>query len=423
MNSETIIQILETNCSSPRQIALLRRTFLEEYNGLPSLLVPIIQDSVKEFLKVVHTAETDSALRISDEAATCHLGRLLDLQPQLTQNDAILGEEIQRAQSQHTFSQLIQYDVTRFETLEQQEDVMEMQDKACELVTKRQASLPYTVDELCARLPMALNVAPAGPGNAIEILIHQVTDRQSAQEDVGFGKSHKFSELFECCDLSQAQRISVLWPSAVVLSRWLVTEPFVLKGKRVLELGAGCGLTGLVAASLQQRDCFQEHGGSVVLTDFNATVLKNLQRNINLNDLSSLNCNTVGLDFYHKQTSDDGWQDTNGNLHELVDVVLAADMICQPEDAVASAQTIHDVLVPGGKAYVVCADAAHRFGVGEFDSACRNVGLQIETKDVKCLYDGEFLKSGLDVTSGYVDGMSLTIYFLSKPNERLWSSP
>lgn len=216
--------------------------------------------------------------------------------------------------------------------------------------------------------------------------------------------------------ISHAQCVPVLWPSAVILSRWLVTNPLVLQGKRVLELGAGCGLTGLVAASLQRKYPIDSRS-SVLLTDFNATVLKNLQRNIDLNDLSSSssssNCSTVGLDFYHKQNGD-GWHDMDGNSHELVDVVLAADMICQPEDAVASAQTIHDLLVSGGKAYVVCADAMHRFGVSEFESACRNVGLQIEIEDVKNLHNGEFLKSGLDVTSGYVDGMSLTMYFLSK---------
>lgn len=177
-----------------------------------------------------------------------------------------------------------------------------------------------------------------------------------------------------------------------------------------MELGAGCGLTGLVAACLQQRDPTEYE--SVILTDFNATVLQNLQRNIALNDLS-LNCSAVGLDFYQTQNGE-SWEDMKGNFHDRVDVILAADIICQAEDAVASAQTIHGVLVPGGKAYVVCADAMHRFGVGDFETACKNVGLHVEKRDVKSLYSGELLKSGLDVTSGYVDDMSLTMYFISK---------
>lgn len=43
----------------------------------------------------------------------------------------------------------------------------------------------------------------------------------------------------------------ILWPSAVVLSEWMRKHPQVFQGRRrVLELGAGLGLCGLVAASL-----------------------------------------------------------------------------------------------------------------------------------------------------------------------------
>jgi hypothetical protein len=189
MNSENIIELLETNISSPRQIAVLRRKFLDEYDGLASLLIPIIHNAVKAYLNVVRAAESDSTFRIFDDAASCYLSRLFELQVHLTQKDAILGEELQRAQSHQTISQLIQYDVTRLERLEQQEDVMDMQDKACQVASKRQPSLPYTIDELKARLPVLLDIAPAISGQSIQILIHQVTDRQSAQEDVGFGKS------------------------------------------------------------------------------------------------------------------------------------------------------------------------------------------------------------------------------------------
>lgn len=194
MDPESIIQLLETNCSSPRQIASLRRKFLDGHDGLPSLLVPITQESVETFLDFIQKAEVDSTLRISTDAASRYLCRLLELQSQLMQNDAILGEEIQRAQSQHVLFQLIQYDVTRLESLEQQEDVMEVQDRACQIVTKRHSSLPFTVDELKARLPVLIDVTPARPGKTVQILIHQVTARQSAQEDVGFGKCLALAE-------------------------------------------------------------------------------------------------------------------------------------------------------------------------------------------------------------------------------------
>lgn len=185
-----------------------------------------------------------------------------------------------------------------------------------------------------------------------------------------------------------------MWPSAVVLSRWLASNPTFVTGKRCLELGAGCGLVGLAAARLQQKhviisggnrsennECEQQSPcGCVILTDFNKSVLENLKRNVDLNDVAE-QCQVSGLDFYEQKgsMSDDKttttWRDIDGVQHEQVDVVLAADMICQPDDAYASARTIHDCLRIGGRAVVVCADASHRFGVDHFEDACRQVGL------------------------------------------------
>lgn len=219
-----------------------------------------------------------------------------------------------------------------------------------------------------------------------------------------------------------------MWPSAVVLSQWLVTNPSVVRGKRVLEIGAGCGLTGLVAARLQKQyskecanhltDPFMSDGQrqrqEVILSDFNTTVLQNLQRNIALNNVTD-NCSVTGLDFYQQSgTSHNCWKDMNGVEQRQVDVVLAADMICQPADAVGAANTLHDVLLPGGRAIVVCADAAHRFGVDIFEVECRRVGLDIIARDVGDMYEGKLYSSGLEQTAGYVEGMSLTMFFLEK---------
>jgi predicted nicotinamide N-methyase len=215
----------------------------------------------------------------------------------------------------------------------------------------------------------------------------------------------------------------VMWPSAVVLSQWLVTNPSVVRGKRVLEIGAGCGLTGLVAARLQQKynaltlTLTDEPlpPQEVILSDFNTTVLQNLQRNVVLNDLTEgCRVSVMGLDFYQQCGTSLCWRDMNGVEHEQVDVVLAADMICQPADAVGAANTIYDALRPGGRAIVVCADAAHRFGVDIFPAECRRVGLEIIARDVGGMYEGKLLSFGLEQTTGYVEGMSLTMFFLEK---------
>jgi predicted nicotinamide N-methyase len=56
----------------------------------------------------------------------------------------------------------------------------------------------------------------------------------------------------------------VLWPAAIALAHEIATRAAQFRGKTVLELGAGTGLPGLVAASL---------GASVVQTDRNELIL------------------------------------------------------------------------------------------------------------------------------------------------------
>lgn len=221
-----------------------------------------------------------------------------------------------------------------------------------------------------------------------------------------------------------------MWPSAVVLSRWLALNPAIVCNRRCLELGAGCGLVGLVAARLQKRhDKNYPSSGlelvgrqtlpspCVILTDFNKMVLDNLRINVALNDLSD-RCQVLGLDFYEQTgKSEASWIDMGGVFHEQVDVVLAADMICQPDDAYASANTIRDCLRHGGRAYVVSADALHRFGVDHFETACSHVGLDVvRIEEVDQMYGGKLrlLSGGIRQTSGYVEGMKLKIFTIEK---------
>ena len=98
--------------------------------------------------------------------------------------------------------------------------------------------------------------------NCASIFISQVTKRQSAQADVGF----------------------FMWPSAIVLSCWLVSNPHVLQVKSIVELGVGCGLVGITAAhSIAQKN---NHESSVkqevIITNMNKVVLENIAQNIHL---------------------------------------------------------------------------------------------------------------------------------------------
>jgi predicted nicotinamide N-methyase len=216
-----------------------------------------------------------------------------------------------------------------------------------------------------------------------------------------------------------------MWPSAVALSRWLMTNPSAVCGKRVLEIGAGCGLTGLVAARLQKQwdadssnvlDQQQQQRQGVIISDFNTTVLQNLQHNVVLNSVDDI-CNVVGLDFYQQSGTASSWKGMDGAARDQVDVVLAADMICQLSDAVGAANTVHDALLPGGTGIVVCADAAHRFGVDRFHAECQRVGLETSVQDLGELNKGKLLSMGFEQTAGYVEGMRLLLFLLKKPQQ------
>lgn len=303
------------------------------------------------------------------------LSRVLELYVLIAEKDPTLAEELGRQGSHNALSKLIRCDTSALlsmqeEDEEQEEDsitdaIMALQDLACQIASLSSARFPlrtspFSLEELKDRLPRCISFAAAGSSssndnntkadNQYSILIQQVTTRQSAQEDVGF----------------------VLWPSAVALSEWLLSHPDVLQNSRsILELGAGCGLVGLLAAQLAISNTnyrvdgeATEDGGNdlntkIIISDFNSIVLENMKRNIDLNGVQKTTTSQK-LDFY-KQTGDrEYWvSDDEATPQEQVDLILAADMICQPSDAVAAANSIHDALKPSGKAIVICADGKH----------------------------------------------------------------
>ena len=216
----------------------------------------------------------------------------------------------------------------------------------------------------------------------------------------------------------------VMWPSAVMLSRWLARNPSIVLGGRgggaaeasaaaegdILELGAGCGLVGLTAAALLRRDRLRREddeetdqeedededggdveGGKVIFTDYNPAVLENLERNLRLNRLDGGRSSVVGLDFFDQSSPADGtgsigsarpgWIGMDGTRRRPVRLVLAAEILCYSNDAALVAGTLEGALCEGGRAILLGPDSTHRFGVEEFPEACRNLGLTVRITD------------------------------------------
>ncbi|HEY4178682.1 MAG TPA: 50S ribosomal protein L11 methyltransferase [Kofleriaceae bacterium] len=120
----------------------------------------------------------------------------------------------------------------------------------------------------------------------------------------------------------------VLWPSAIALAHELATRD--LRGKRILELGAGTGLPGIIAASL---------GAHVVQTD---------RQNVALH-VSKLNAarNKVALDQRIADWTE--WTET-----EVFDLIIGSDILYAEPLHTHLEKIFAANLAPGGS--IVIAD-------------------------------------------------------------------
>ena len=119
------------------------------------------------------------------------------------------------------------------------------------------------------------------------------------------------SELDEQRYLSEERSVApygfALWPAAIALAHELASRAGDLAGKRVLELGSGTGLPGIVAATF---------GARVVQTDRHDAALELGRSNAERNRARSIE---------HRLADWTAWTDT-----ERYDLILGADVIYAP---------------------------------------------------------------------------------------------
>eukprot|EP00124_Ichthyophonus_hoferi_P001234 Ihof_evm1s60 gene=Ihof_evmTU1s60 len=133
-----------------------------------------------------------------------------------------------------------------------------------------------------------------------------------------------------------------VWEGAIVLSRYLErTLQTGMKGLRVLEIGAGMGLVGLMAGLLEAREVF--------LTDAFDHVLHRLMRNVERTEECT-------FDTVHVEKLDWTTPEKFCAEHGQFDLVLGADVIYKDELTAPLLQTLRMMIKPGGRAVIANGD-------------------------------------------------------------------
>lgn len=145
----------------------------------------------------------------------------------------------------------------------------------------------------------------------------------SWEEEVAFSPAGGHAAFkVKICELPMADGVHAstgcqLWSSSIVLARELMGRPQIVEKRRVLEVGAGCGLLGLAVSRLARQ---------TLITDGDEEVVRNLARNIDLNrslwsDDSSLGDVTSRV-LRWEELLDDPWP-----CEDHVEVIVASDII------------------------------------------------------------------------------------------------
>lgn len=156
-----------------------------------------------------------------------------------------------------------------------------------------------------------------------------------------------------------------VWVVAHIMCRRLSRDASLVRGRRVLEIGAGCGVCGIVAA--------QQGAAAVVLTDNVPAVLDNLRACIHLNGAADEKRWDDGA--MHVRHLD--WEESlhpgsaaNANactpsrhgdgapkvaMDDTFDVILGTDVLYEPDMASLVAAVLTHRLRPGGEAHICCA--------------------------------------------------------------------
>ena len=160
-------------------------------------------------------------------------------------------------------------------------------------------------------------------------------------------------------ELPGAEIGSISWAGGEVLSRYLIQNRGCVAGLRVIELGCGLGVAGLVARLVG--------AASVTLTDKGS-----------LHDIASDNvaANADALNgSVFVRTLD--WKDTEAAAANDYDVILGADVVYTDEGSVSLAKLLDTLMSPRGSARCALIAYKERGAGPAFWAALKSTGLTV----------------------------------------------
>jgi len=178
-----------------------------------------------------------------------------------------------------------------------------------------------------------------------------------------------------------------VWAASLVTASWMAQqqrlEPQLFASKVVLELGAGCGVPGLVLAAAASHTAGTPLGdeepypaqiegtlangqmltrpSKIYLTDFNGTTIDNMQYNLELNSFSKQRSDADWIESRHMN-----WQDPTTWPDERIDCLIGSDLIYQREMVPLLTQTIRGLLTKPNGVFWYVAPNTGRQGQDEF---------------------------------------------------------
>lgn len=192
----------------------------------------------------------------------------------------------------------------------------------------------------------------------VESLENSKTQSSFSYKSYYLSTIDEFIPLFECSSFLSCGTTGLnTWPGARFLANWCIHHKDLFFNKRIIELGAGVGLTGIMVT----KSCFPV---SYLFTDYHEKVLKILNYNVKLNfDQSTQVCNDSDILLNEplllpsKYSNGDtvisvdsiDWTEQCGvdailESYGIFDVILAADVVFEPTLLASLVDTIFRIM-------------------------------------------------------------------------------